>query len=97
MQPELVNRVFMFVSCLKGPTFVLGKHLHSAALNPAVGIVVRLKNEIHADKALHHFINHILYVTCEKDLGDFFPKLHPIIHCCATKGNRPYFHAQQCQ
>lgn len=72
----------LFVSCLEGPALVLHTHLHSAALNSAVGALVRLQNEIHADKVLHQFIKPILYLSCEQDLGDFFsPKLHPIWLC----------------
>lgn len=64
----------MFAGCLKGPAVCI-RSRHRFAL----GGMVWLQNEIHADKALHHFINQMC-VCCELDLGDFF-------YHCATKGN----------
>lgn len=66
MQHELVNSVFMCAGCLRGPAVcICSRHRF------ALGGMVWLQNEIHADKALHQFINQMC-VCCELDLGDFF-------------------------
>lgn len=65
MQHDLVTHVFMFVSCLQGPATCIDFR-HTFAL----GITGGLRNEIHADKALHQFISHTLYVSCKQDLAD---------------------------
>ena len=44
----LIVSLCLYVA-LKGPALVLDTHLHSAALNSAVGIMVGLQNEIHAE------------------------------------------------